>query len=40
MAQELVRPEAEKRVLQHAEKEVEKMLDKTLGRTRTINIEF
>jgi len=40
MAHELARPEAEKRALQYAEKEIEKMLDRTLGRSRTINIKF
>lgn len=40
MCHELVRPEAEKRAVQHAKKEVEKMLDKTFGRSRTINIKF
>lgn len=40
MCHELVRPEAEKRAVQHARKEVEKMLDKTFGRSRTINIKF
>ena len=40
LALELVRPEAEERALHYAEREFEKMLDKTLGRSRTINIKF
>ncbi|MXW61038.1 MAG: hypothetical protein F4003_04535 [Acidimicrobiaceae bacterium] len=40
MCHELVRPEAEKRAAQYATKAVEKMLDKTFGRSRTINVKF
>ena len=40
MTHELATPEAEKRARQYARNEVEKMLVKTLGRSRTINIKF